>query len=210
MVGSPEAYAAFKIKLEHLPENVIVIASHTQTDNRKEKVCKGTVVFLSLLESNSDSQNWQHFLYMLSSRILVDYCLQSSEVTRQHCLTLPSQYVNLFLFHLFFFPLQGGVWLIVIKHMLYLHIKGSCQVMSGNFSPFSVFCILLSCWMVAESCVVSGEALKWYLRTLRCIALFNLGCLCFIVFLCSTLWIKIMYTSVFDLHYKNLFFYHDL
>ncbi|KAL0370597.1 UNVERIFIED_CONTAM: hypothetical protein Sangu_0377800 [Sesamum angustifolium] len=37
MVGNPEAYAAFKIKLETLPENVVVIASHTQTDNRKEK-----------------------------------------------------------------------------------------------------------------------------------------------------------------------------
>lgn len=46
MVGNPEAYAAFKIKLEHLPENVIVIASHTQTDSRKEKVCKGIVIFL--------------------------------------------------------------------------------------------------------------------------------------------------------------------
>lgn len=39
MVGNPEAYAAFKIKLEHLPENVVAIASLTQSDNRKEKVC---------------------------------------------------------------------------------------------------------------------------------------------------------------------------
>lgn len=38
MAGNPEAYAAFKIKLESLPENIIVIASHTQTDSRKEKV----------------------------------------------------------------------------------------------------------------------------------------------------------------------------
>ncbi|KAL0389623.1 UNVERIFIED_CONTAM: ATPase family AAA domain-containing protein 1 [Sesamum calycinum] len=37
LVGNPEAYAAFKIKLETLPENVVVIASHTQTDSRKEK-----------------------------------------------------------------------------------------------------------------------------------------------------------------------------
>ncbi|CAN4101181.1 unnamed protein product [Withania somnifera] len=45
MVGNPEAYAAFKIKLEHLPENVIVIASHTQTDNRKEKSHPGGLLF---------------------------------------------------------------------------------------------------------------------------------------------------------------------
>ncbi|XP_060178403.1 uncharacterized protein LOC132608500 [Lycium barbarum] len=41
----PEAYAAFKIKLEHLPENVVVIASHTQTDNRKEKSHPGGLLF---------------------------------------------------------------------------------------------------------------------------------------------------------------------
>ncbi|KAL3367619.1 hypothetical protein AABB24_012046 [Solanum stoloniferum] len=45
MVGNPEAYAAFKIKLEHLPENVIVIASHTQTDSRKEKSHTGGLLF---------------------------------------------------------------------------------------------------------------------------------------------------------------------
>ena len=38
MAGNPEAYAALKSKLENLPENVVVIASHTQMDNRKEKV----------------------------------------------------------------------------------------------------------------------------------------------------------------------------
>ncbi|PSS14671.1 Spastin like [Actinidia chinensis var. chinensis] len=37
MAGNPEAYAALKSKLENLPENVVVIASHTQMDNRKEK-----------------------------------------------------------------------------------------------------------------------------------------------------------------------------
>ncbi|GFY98720.1 AAA-type ATPase family protein [Actinidia rufa] len=37
MTGNPEAYAALKSKLENLPENVVVIASHTQMDNRKEK-----------------------------------------------------------------------------------------------------------------------------------------------------------------------------
>lgn len=38
LLGNPEAYASFKIKLENLPGNVVVIASQTQMDNRKEKV----------------------------------------------------------------------------------------------------------------------------------------------------------------------------
>ncbi|KAI3472910.1 hypothetical protein Pfo_030978 [Paulownia fortunei] len=45
MVGNPEAYAVFKIKLETLPENVVVIASHTQTDSRKEKPHPGGLLF---------------------------------------------------------------------------------------------------------------------------------------------------------------------
>ncbi|CAA2954347.1 Hypothetical predicted protein, partial [Olea europaea subsp. europaea] len=35
MVGNSESYAMFKNKL---PDNVVIIGSHTQTDNRKEKV----------------------------------------------------------------------------------------------------------------------------------------------------------------------------
>ncbi|XP_073310128.1 uncharacterized protein [Primulina huaijiensis] len=45
LVGNAEAYAAFKNKLENLPENVVVIASHTQTDNRKEKSHPGGLLF---------------------------------------------------------------------------------------------------------------------------------------------------------------------
>ncbi|XP_059625690.1 uncharacterized protein LOC132268846 [Cornus florida] len=45
MVGNPEAYAAFKIKLESLSENIVVIASHTQMDNRKEKSHPGGLLF---------------------------------------------------------------------------------------------------------------------------------------------------------------------
>lgn len=44
MVGNSEACAAFKAKLESLPENVVVIASHTQSDSRKEKVSFSCVV----------------------------------------------------------------------------------------------------------------------------------------------------------------------
>ncbi|KAL3827835.1 hypothetical protein ACJIZ3_016637 [Penstemon smallii] len=45
LVGNPEAYAAFKTKLETLPESIVVIASHTQTDSRKEKSHPGGLLF---------------------------------------------------------------------------------------------------------------------------------------------------------------------
>ncbi|KAL7198933.1 hypothetical protein ACSBR2_021263 [Camellia fascicularis] len=45
VAGNPETYAAFKSKLECLPENVVVIASHTQMDNRKEKSHPGGLLF---------------------------------------------------------------------------------------------------------------------------------------------------------------------
>jgi len=37
IVGNGDSYA-FKSKLENLPNNVVVIGSHTQNDSRKEKV----------------------------------------------------------------------------------------------------------------------------------------------------------------------------
>ncbi|XP_047960330.1 uncharacterized protein LOC125205444 isoform X2 [Salvia hispanica] len=37
VIGNLEAYTVFKMKLEALPENVVVIASHTQADTRKDK-----------------------------------------------------------------------------------------------------------------------------------------------------------------------------
>ncbi|KAI3741802.1 hypothetical protein L1987_59480 [Smallanthus sonchifolius] len=45
MLGNPEAYASFKIALEKLPSNVVVIASHAQIDNRKEKSHPGGLLF---------------------------------------------------------------------------------------------------------------------------------------------------------------------
>ncbi|KAL7590367.1 hypothetical protein Lser_V15G37660 [Lactuca serriola] len=45
MLGNPDAYAAFKSKLEKLPGNVVVIASHVQMDNLKEKTHSGGLVF---------------------------------------------------------------------------------------------------------------------------------------------------------------------
>lgn len=56
MVGNPEAYAAFKVKLENLPENVVVIASHTQSDSRKEKVSfsLSLMLFLPAFHTSAD------------------------------------------------------------------------------------------------------------------------------------------------------------
>ncbi|KAM3687934.1 hypothetical protein ACB098_10G114800 [Castanea mollissima] len=45
MVGSSESYAVLKAKLENLPENVVIIGSHTQMDNRKEKSHPGGLLF---------------------------------------------------------------------------------------------------------------------------------------------------------------------
>ena len=38
LVGNQDSYSSFKSRLERLPDNVVVIGSHTQTDSRKEKV----------------------------------------------------------------------------------------------------------------------------------------------------------------------------
>nr|GEU69604.1 ATPase, AAA-type, core [Tanacetum cinerariifolium] len=48
MLVNPEAYALFKTKLEKLPWNVVVVASHAQTDNRKEKSHPGGSLFTKL------------------------------------------------------------------------------------------------------------------------------------------------------------------
>ncbi|KAJ7972950.1 AAA-type ATPase family protein [Quillaja saponaria] len=45
MVGSSDVYTVLKNKLESLPQNVVVIGSHTQMDNRKEKSHPGGLLF---------------------------------------------------------------------------------------------------------------------------------------------------------------------
>ncbi|KAL0355118.1 UNVERIFIED_CONTAM: Spastin [Sesamum radiatum] len=45
MAGNSESYAIFKNKLEKLPDNVVIIGSHTQTDSRKEKSHPGGLLF---------------------------------------------------------------------------------------------------------------------------------------------------------------------
>ncbi|GFP82449.1 ATPase family aaa domain-containing protein 1 [Phtheirospermum japonicum] len=45
MAGNSESYALFKTKLEKLPNNVVIIGSQTQTDNRKEKSHPGGLLF---------------------------------------------------------------------------------------------------------------------------------------------------------------------
>ncbi|KAL9168499.1 hypothetical protein ABFS82_04G019300 [Erythranthe guttata] len=43
--GNTEAYTSLKVKLDSLSENIVVIASHTQTDSRKEKSHPGGLLF---------------------------------------------------------------------------------------------------------------------------------------------------------------------
>ncbi|ONK62958.1 uncharacterized protein A4U43_C07F9890 [Asparagus officinalis] len=45
MVGGTESYLTLKGKLDSLPAGILVIASHTQTDNRKEKSHPGGLLF---------------------------------------------------------------------------------------------------------------------------------------------------------------------
>ncbi|XP_024021965.1 uncharacterized protein LOC21389436 [Morus notabilis] len=45
VVANSDAYTVLKAKLENLPENVVVIGSHTQLDNRKEKSHPGGLLF---------------------------------------------------------------------------------------------------------------------------------------------------------------------
>ena len=46
-MGNSDACTILKSKLENLPENVVVIGSHTQLDNRKEKVCLIVLLYIS-------------------------------------------------------------------------------------------------------------------------------------------------------------------
>ncbi|XP_022738972.1 uncharacterized protein LOC111291460 isoform X6 [Durio zibethinus] len=45
LAGNTDSYSTFKSRLEQLPDNVIVICSHTHTDNRKEKSHPGGLLF---------------------------------------------------------------------------------------------------------------------------------------------------------------------
>ncbi|RVX17715.1 ATPase family AAA domain-containing protein 1-A [Vitis vinifera] len=45
IVGNTESYSTFKSRLEKLPDNVVIIGSHTHTDNRKEKSHPGGLLF---------------------------------------------------------------------------------------------------------------------------------------------------------------------
>ncbi|KAL9375505.1 hypothetical protein Peur_032384 [Populus x canadensis] len=45
IIGNSDSYSTFKSRLEKLPDNVVVIGSHTQNDNRKEKPHPGGLLF---------------------------------------------------------------------------------------------------------------------------------------------------------------------
>lgn len=45
LVGNSDVYATLKSKFENLPENIVVMASQTQLDSRKEKVGNSFKIF---------------------------------------------------------------------------------------------------------------------------------------------------------------------
>ncbi|GKB04781.1 P-loop containing nucleoside triphosphate hydrolase superfamily protein [Tanacetum coccineum] len=72
IVGSSESYSTFKSSLERLPDNVVVIGSQSQTDNRKEKDCdkiNRTIILESRKTASVVKQG-------LQGRVIGDYSLQ--------------------------------------------------------------------------------------------------------------------------------------
>lgn len=57
IAGNPDTCSTFKSRLEKLPDNVVAIASLTQTDNRKEKV-----MFFQIL-THTLSLSLSHFCF---------------------------------------------------------------------------------------------------------------------------------------------------
>nr|XP_043620257.1 uncharacterized protein LOC122592111 [Erigeron canadensis] len=51
--GNPEAYTSFKNKLDNLPSNVVVIASHTQMDSGKEKSHDGGTLYSKFFSNHA-------------------------------------------------------------------------------------------------------------------------------------------------------------
>ncbi|KAA8540688.1 hypothetical protein F0562_024393 [Nyssa sinensis] len=45
IIGNSESYSTFRSRLEKLPDNIVVIGSHTHTDSRKEKLHPGGLLF---------------------------------------------------------------------------------------------------------------------------------------------------------------------
>jgi hypothetical protein len=95
LVGNQDAYTSLKSKLENLPEKVIVMGSHTQIDNRKEKVILWQIfwylyLYICYLILLSLSISWQYiFTFSMTCYVTVP-CWWSSiyEVWRQpHCIT---------------------------------------------------------------------------------------------------------------------------
>lgn len=49
LVGNSDSFSTFRARLDKLPDNVVVIGSHTHTDNRKEKVIYVLAICSSIL-----------------------------------------------------------------------------------------------------------------------------------------------------------------
>lgn len=88
MVGNSEAYSAFKSKLENVPENVVVIASHTQMDNRKEKSHPGGLLFTKF---GSNQTALLDFAFPDNLGKLHERSKETSKITKQLARLFPNK-----------------------------------------------------------------------------------------------------------------------
>jgi len=102
MVGSAE-YLTLKGKFDSLPTGLLVIGSHTQVDNRKEKVTVDalssnliSVYFFLMVVLYFVNKFYMNMAFY--SRILAVFFLQNLEATKQHFLTLLSRLVLFIVF----------------------------------------------------------------------------------------------------------------
>lgn len=86
IAGNTESYAAFKSKFETLPDNAVVVGSHTQLDTRKEKVPVSFSTAFSACDVLITLQSLVYFLFILyNSHILEASFSPSLGIIKLHC-----------------------------------------------------------------------------------------------------------------------------
>ena len=103
VLGNQDAYSSLKTKLENLPDKVIVMGSHTQIDNRKEKVIHWQIFlylywYICYLVLKSFSITWLYIYIFYDllcySPMLVVFYLRSLAATTLHYLILHFRYAK--------------------------------------------------------------------------------------------------------------------
>ncbi|KAG5537169.1 hypothetical protein RHGRI_024560 [Rhododendron griersonianum] len=78
IVGNSESYTTFKSRLEKLPDNTVIIGSHTQADNRKEKSHPGGLLFTKF------GSNQTALLDLAFPRLIAVLCFFQDSFGRLH------------------------------------------------------------------------------------------------------------------------------